>query len=476
MKRLGQFLRSVIPSDPWQLVFLVGVVLLFVSPRLPWRTSAQILAAKAFPLGLNSDALLKNLQLVVAFLYPVTFAGLVAYLTCLYPGPKPVRRVIWFVFLPTLISLALVFSIFYRISRRPSSVFEPPAFLPLPLQWLRSNIWDFPVGLYFCVFSLLLILAFVIRLQFGKSSLPLVLPLSSISSDETPDSWGRTRFLILILLGPLFLLCGLVGLPLALPFILSNQSLPSVYLNVARIIEALVGAAVLIALALWILGQSRRNVVRSSFQLPEPRYAFFAFLLPIGLSGLLSAPDYLVARTNWAIYAFHQTFAPEFASYFDLSRVWDPWLLLLTFGAFAEEFVFRGLLLRKLMSRYGFHRGIFLTGIVWAAYHFRSDSYSGLSVGGVFFHLARRILICLAMNYVLAWMTLRWKSIIPAGIAHTVSNILVVAGINYQTPWSGELRILEWAVVAFLLFRYWSLAQTEPAEAISPPVRLESAI
>jgi hypothetical protein len=44
------------------------------------------------------------------------------------------------------------------------------------------------------------------------------------------------------------------------------------------------------------------------------------------------------------------------------------------------------------------------------------------------------------MNYVLAWMTLRWESIIPAGIAHTVSNILVVAGINYQTSWAGELQ------------------------------------
>jgi hypothetical protein len=79
---------------------------------------------------------------------------------------------------------------------------------------------------------------------------------------------------------PLFLLPGLVGLPLALPFILSNRSLPSVYLNVARIIEALVGAAVLIALALWILGQSRRNMLRSSFQLPEPRYAFSLFYSP----------------------------------------------------------------------------------------------------------------------------------------------------------------------------------------------------
>jgi hypothetical protein len=91
MKRLGQFLRSVIPSDPWQLAFLHGVVLLFVSPRLPWRTGAQILTPKALPLGLNSDALMKNLQLVVAFLYPVTFAGLVPYLTLLVSTPDPSR-------------------------------------------------------------------------------------------------------------------------------------------------------------------------------------------------------------------------------------------------------------------------------------------------------------------------------------------------------------------------------------------------
>ncbi len=80
------------------------------------------------------------------------------------------------------------------------------------------------------------------------------------------------------------------------------------------------------------------------------------------------------------------------------------------------------------------------------------------------------------LNYVLAWMTLRWKSIIPAGITHTVSNILVVAGINDSIPWNAELRILEWTVVAFLLFRYWPLARTELNEENSPTAPLESAI
>jgi membrane protease YdiL (CAAX protease family) len=476
MKRLSQFLRSVIPADPWQLLFLGGAVLLFVSPRLPWYPNTLILAGKAVPFGLNSDALRKDFELVTAFLYLLIFAGLMAYLTCFYPGSKPFRRILWLVFLPALLSLGFILPIFYSVSRPTTSVLVPTTPLSLSLQWLRSNILDFPVGLYFCLFSLLPILAFMVRLQSGKSSLPLALPLSSISSDDTTDSWGRIRFLIFVLLCPLFLLQGVAGFPLALPYILSNHLLPSVYSDLMRVAGALVDAAVLVGIALWILGRSGRKMVRSSFQLPEPHDAFFAFLLPVGLAGLLSAPSYLFARTNWAIYAIHQTSAPQFASYFDLARVKDPWLLLMAIGAFAEELVFRGLLLRKLTFRYGFHRGIFLTGIIWAAYHFRGDSYSGLSVGGVLVHLATRILICLAMNYVFAWMTLRWKSIIPAGIAHTVSNMLVVAGVNDAIPWSGEFRILEWTLVALLLFRYWPFEQSDSMEATPTGPHLESTV
>ena len=476
MKRLRQFLRSVVPADPWQFVFLAGAVMLFVSPRLRWYPSAQFLAAKAFPLGLDSVELLRNLHLVAAFLYPVIVGGLSAYLVCFYPGRKPVRRILWFVFFPTLLSMAFIFPILYRISRAPTSVLVPATPLSLLLQWLRSNFWNFPVGLYFCLFSLLLIIAFVVRLQRGKSVLPLALPLSSISSDETTDSWTRIRLLVFILLCPLSLLQGLAGFPLALPYILSNHALPSVYSDLMRIGGPLVDAAVLVGIALWILGQSGIKVVRSSLQLPQPHDAFFALLLPIGLAGLLSAPSYVIARTNWAIYAIHETSAPQFSSYFDLARVKDPWLLLMVLGAFAEEFVFRGLLLRKLISRYDFHRGIFLTGIIWAAYHFRGDSYSGLSVAGVLLHLANRILICLAMNYGLAWMTLRWKSIIPAGIAHTVSNMLVVAGVNNAIPWSNEFRILGWALVAILLFRRWPIDQTDSMGAPPTAPPLESAI
>jgi hypothetical protein len=169
MKRLAQFLRSVIPADPWQLVFLAGVVFLFICTRLPWRPSAEILMSNAIPLGLDSDTVIRNIRLVAALLYPTIFAGLVGYVTCFYPAPKPVRRILWAVILPTLVSLVFISIVIYQISRTPSSVLESQAALPFAYRWPGTNIWGLPVGFDFSIFSLLLIAVFVIRLRTGSS-------------------------------------------------------------------------------------------------------------------------------------------------------------------------------------------------------------------------------------------------------------------------------------------------------------------
>jgi membrane protease YdiL (CAAX protease family) len=476
MKRLGQFLRSIIPADPWQLVFLAGVVLLFISPRLLWGPDAEILGARHNPLHPNPAAATKNAGVLLPSLYCLTFASLLLYFTCFYPGRKPVRQILWFGLLPGLFSLLFTLFLFYRISAPATSVLQSHSSHPPLLVWRSSDIWHFlPAGLYFSAFSFLLIFIFLVRLQLGKSSLPLVLPGTPVSADDATESWDKIQVLVFVLLCPLFLFLALASFPLTAFYLFSSQPLTPFSQSSIRIIAALLDAAVLVGLALWALGPSDRRSLPSVFRCPELHDAFFAFVLPISLSALLSASGYLIARTNWAIYAFPQTSAPQFADYFDLARVKNPWLLMMTAGAFAEEFVFRGVLLGKLMSRYGFDRGIFLTGTIWAAYHFRSDSYYGLSASGIILHLVNRILICLTMNYVLSWMTLRWKSIIPAGITHTTSNILVVAGVSNAIPWNGELRILEWALVAVLLARYWPLARTAPSEEIPPPVPLESA-
>jgi membrane protease YdiL (CAAX protease family) len=479
MKRLGEFVRSVLPADSWQLVLLVGVVFLFISPRLTWYPSVQLLLpGNSGAFGLNSSADIGLLHSIVAFTYAITFAGLAAYFISFYPGPKPVRRFLWFVFLPCCVALALILSTLFRISRPASSVvFQPRSTFVVLLDWFHTNISHFPLGVYSCVLSIALIAAFVVRLASARSSLPLALAAPPPAASETREPFEKTFLLIFVLIAPLFVAQVLVGLSLTIPSIFLPQ-VPPWFSVLTRIGASLIDAGVLVALALWILGPPARSGALKSFHLPELHQASFALLLPIAVGFLVSIPSYVIDRTNWAIYSLPRDLPPLLSPYFDFRGLSDPWLLLLAVGAFAEELVFRGLLLRRLMLRYGLQRGIFLAGVVWAACHFRSDSYYGLSAAGILLHLAYRILICVAMNYVLAWMTLRWNSIIPAGIAHTVSNILIIGGLNRTISWGNAVRFVEWALVAFLLFRYYPITTVEPAEpAVSTPqLGAESAV
>jgi membrane protease YdiL (CAAX protease family) len=470
-------LRSVIPADPWQFVFLVGAIFLLISPRLRYPLNLDSYASALSSLGLsNRVAMAGFMRIVNIFLILITFGGLAAYLVCFWPGDKPVRRILLSVFLPTLLGLAIILSIFVQHSRPASSIFEPHAtFLPV-YRWLRANSLNLPTGLYFSLLSLALIGVFTIRLYLGKSSLPLALPRPSPVQAESPDPWVQLQLLIFILVGPLFLLRGLTDVFFGLPSLLWPESVHFFYKSVAMTMASVADMAILVGLSVWTLGAWGRKAVRDSLRLPGPRYALVALLLPVIVTGLPSFTQYLIERANWAAHFFGQTTSPQLSVYFDLARLRDPWLLLMFFGAFAEEIVFRGLLLQKLMNRYGFQKGIFLTGIVWAAIHFRTDRYPERSVGGVLLYLLLRILICLAMNYVLSWMTIRWRSIIPAGITHSVSNILIVSRVAGTVPWSYEIGIVLWATVAFFMFQFWPSAQAQFMETSSPEPDTASAV
>src|SRR6266403_5193022 len=70
-----------------------------------------------------------------------------------------------------------------------------------------------------------------------------------------------------------------------------------------------------------------------------------------------------------------------------------------------EEMIFRGLLQRRSVQRYGTYRGIFFVGIVWAAFHFSSDfAFARVTDQETILKLASRIFTCLAPSYVLGWL------------------------------------------------------------------------
>ncbi len=86
LKRIAEFLRSVIPANPFQLLFLAGVVCLVVAYGLRcWHGIGPFAALGVFP---------------------IIFAGAAGYFICFWPGNHPVRRILGLVFLPTIAGLA----------------------------------------------------------------------------------------------------------------------------------------------------------------------------------------------------------------------------------------------------------------------------------------------------------------------------------------------------------------------------------
>jgi membrane protease YdiL (CAAX protease family) len=472
MKRLAEFLRSVIPADPAQLLFLAGIVCFIVAPRLRWWPPGLGVAPERL-----ADSFVQQAQtLGIVFLQPILFAGVAGYCICFWPGNRPFRRILWLVFFPTMVGLGLIFSRLIYLSAPSSSVLEGTGSLVAhKMSWAWSLPWRLLPGFHFCLIGLLLTAIYTSRIGFGIAALPLSLPGNPASTAQDTGSWRRVQFLIWVLVGPLFLLYSLFTfITLLLPAVFTSR-LPF-YSQSAWFsrLSPVLGALFVFAILLWIMGKGSRQVICKAAGLPEPRYVALGLAFPIGIAVLLSTGQYLVDRSQWAAHDFGRFSPPQFRTYFDLP---DPWLLLAFFPALFEEMIFRGLLQRRFVQRYGIYRGIFLVGIVWAAFHFVSDvSFSRLTETDVLLKLSWRILFCLALSYVLGWLTLRFGSILPAAIAHTFYNILVMSG--FGPPFIGKDTVLValWAVLAWALFRYWPVSAEDESKEATPEVTPEPAL
>jgi membrane protease YdiL (CAAX protease family) len=121
-----------------------------------------------------------------------------------------------------------------------------------------------------------------------------------------------------------------------------------------------------------------------------------------------------------------------------------------------EEAIFRGLLQTRFIQKYGMYRGMFLVGIVWAAFHFFSGfSFVRFTDQEVFVKLGFRIFMYVTLNFVLAWPTSRSESVVPAVIAHTLFNVLVLSPLGPPFVGKDVSRVALWAALAYVLFRYW---------------------
>jgi hypothetical protein len=173
---------------------------------------------------------------------------------------------------------------FYLCFVDSSSVFDHSNAFVTSWHWLSSHFSSLPSGSHFCIFGLVLIAIFTLRLSMRISSLPVSLPHAAIPRQDNSSSWSQTRFLIFILLGPLFLLASLVGFLTFLAMRIWRPLELSTFGLVSTIVSSALGAAVLVLVALWILGKPSRILTCNAIQLPAPRFVLYAVLIPVGIS------------------------------------------------------------------------------------------------------------------------------------------------------------------------------------------------
>jgi membrane protease YdiL (CAAX protease family) len=438
-----------------QLIFLAGVVCLVVSRRSSWII-AKLDGSLARPFPPDSAGLPG--WLLGLFFYLLIFASCAGYFACFWRIKR--RFVVITVIAPVLAALVAIAYLLYDNFGAVQSILGPRTWIGTLPGWLSANVRNFPAAFDLAALGLLLCTLFLSRAALGIGTFPLSLSGTDSLDDET-WKWGRLKLAIFLLMGPQFLLSRF--LDLALYAVHGPGWSHGFYFDIAwSILTELLGITVFFALPMWFLGKTAWALGKGSLGLPKLRYLSFGILVPVIPSALAAATGFLIDRAGWAANRVAGSEVPSIRSYVALKNLVQPLLWLNFIPAFGEEIVFRGIVLPLLMLRYGLHRGVFLTGLIWAAMHFSSDSYAYSSVPQVFFAVLHRVLICTAMNYVFAWMTLRSQSIIPAGLAHGLSNIFVFAGVVQE--WWGyfDFRLGIWAILAYVLWRYWPIAEDVP--------------
>jgi membrane protease YdiL (CAAX protease family) len=436
VKRVFVFVRPVLPEDPTQLVFLFGVVCLFIARYLRWS-----------PWVVAHNATKPLLVFVALALYAIQFAGSAGYFVCFRPGGYPLRRLLWFVCLPALVGLVVLCASYVYIAALASG--------NISLRNLGSSLSilsELGPGFHYTLIGFILVAVFTSRVALGSASLPLALPVSSISQSDDGFSWNRLHILLwlLIVQVPLFWFSTLAVLAMVRAHVIDR------FLNNLWLIPMLLHDfffVMFIGLAVWITGKEAWKAVRRSVRLPQPEFFALAIAVPIGVELLVLLGEYLFAGARLAVHASGKLPLPQFAPYF--GSLTAGLLLSELLPAFWEEVVFRGLLQPRFISRYGVLRGIFLVGVVFAAMHFEDDFSFRFADGAVLLQLGVRLLQCLAMSGVLGWLTLRTGSVLPAALAHGIYNSLAESPLGPRVANLAIFIHLSWGVLAYVLFRYW---------------------
>jgi len=202
----------------------------------------------------------------------------------------------------------------------------------------------------------------------------------------------------------LFVLLQLIcALPLGLISMATQSDIASTPLTIAVVNVISIGLLLRFGL--------KRNQVsfREIFPLAPIRPAL---LLPmtltiIGMSIILSEADNCLR----AVLPIPAPIVEILKNFFDASRnFFSSFFTLVIVAPLTEEFLFRGLILRGLLSHYSVRKAIIASALFFGVFHFNPWQFISAAVAGV----------------VLAWWFVKTRSLLPCLFGHALNNALPV--------------------------------------------------
>ena len=250
MTRAFVFLRSVLPHDLKQLLLLFGVVCLVIAPHLRWVPQGAFGASILLFIGFG--------------LYSIYFAGMAGFFICFRPGNCPVRRILCWVCLPTLMGgYSLIFSSAVLLTTRRALGMSSKDIIAA-----SQVLSELGPGFTFAIIGLLFVGSFTTSLGLGFSSLPLTLPESSISDSNNDASWSRVESFLWVLLAMLPFVLWL-WFPPFMRFILGGVMFPHLPLfkgvDILSVTANAITDLIVIVIAIRIIGQDARERYGSLF-------------------------------------------------------------------------------------------------------------------------------------------------------------------------------------------------------------------
>jgi len=197
-----------------------------------------------------------------------------------------------------------------------------------------------------------------------------------------------------------------------------------------------------------LFGESIRDL---PWRWGDARHAWLAYFIPIGYA----LPVYLIAWIT-GLGAFNTSILPKIATDFGWQN-FPPALTLFLFvlitatigmvgklsRALGEEIGWRGFLVPELSKVVGFPGIGLISGLMWALYHYPVLLFADYNAGAPAWYGASCFtILAVSGSFIMAWLTLRARSLWPAAILHASHNLLIQSILTPLTKDTGPTKFI----------------------------------